>query len=245
MAHNLTILQIVALVIACVCGFTDFKTTKIPNAITFPATVLGWAMQFYFFGFSGLLDGFAGAVLGVAITIIPKFKKSSEENIAMGDAKLMMAMGAFLGWVGILLVWFWFSLVWGLVALYRFVSVLPLKTLFGSLMSKTAGGTLFTPETTAKIQKTMRTKIPVAPAAAAGVLLAELLGPGTLEFMGFPDALPRSAQQPGAVAPVKKTNNDAPDATSKTSSPTVETKPGDAATATADSAPASDEAKPQ
>jgi prepilin signal peptidase PulO-like enzyme (type II secretory pathway) len=181
--ESLTHLQIAALIIAIVCGVIDFRTTKIPNMITFPATLLGWVLNLIAGGWPALGSAVAGAVLGAVITCIPKWNK--RDSIAYGDAKLIMAMGAFLGWIGVLLVFFYFSLVWGLIAMYRFVSVLPLKNMLGGLLAKQAGGSWFTAETAAKVQKSMQTPIPLAPAIATGVLLAELFGPATLQFMGF------------------------------------------------------------
>ena len=186
MFENFTVLQFVALAIAIVCGVIDFKTTKIPNLITFPATVLGWILSYiYGGGWPAVGSAVLGSIIGVALSIAPKLLDKKRDPIGFGDAKLLMAMGAFLGWVGVLLVWFYFSLAWGVIAVVRFVSVLPLKSLMGAIFAKQAGGNLLSAETARKVQKVMQDPIPVAPAIAAGVLLSELWGKETLKFMGF------------------------------------------------------------
>jgi len=182
-AFNFSPLQIIALVVAIVGAIIDVRTTKIPNLLTFPATLIGLIFNAIIGGWPGLANAGLGAFIGAVLTIV--FSGGAKKKIGFGDAKMLMAMGAFLGWKDVLLVFFWFSIVWGLVALYRFLSVFPIKTMLGSFFAKNAGGSWFTAESAAKMQKSMQTPIALGPWLALGVLLAELLGESTLKFMGF------------------------------------------------------------
>lgn len=178
------ILEILALLVALVAAVIDVRTTLIPNRLTFPSTLVALILRTIFggWGMAGLLDGLIGAVLGVFITYATG---GWNKKMWFGDSKLMMAMGAFLGWGDVLLVMLYFSIAWGLIAAYRIGRVVPWKLIFGAIVAKQAGGNMFTPEDAKRIQGVMKSKIPIGPAIAAGVLLAELLRTQTLEFMGF------------------------------------------------------------
>jgi len=183
-ANDKLILQICALVVAIVAAVIDVRTTKIPNAVTFPATLVALIMRTLFggFGMDGFCDGLLGAFLGIFLTFV---SGGWNHKMWFGDSKLMMAVGAFLGWVDILIVMMYFSIAWGAIAVWRIGSVVPWKTIIGSVIAKQGGGEMFSPEDAKKIQGRMQAKIPIGPAIAAGVLLAELLKHQTLEFMGL------------------------------------------------------------
>jgi prepilin signal peptidase PulO-like enzyme (type II secretory pathway) len=175
--------QISALLIALLCAIIDFRTTKIPNLITFPATLLGLILNFFFNGgWPALGNAAAGAVVGALITCVPKFKKL--ESIGFGDAKLMMAIGAFLGWEPVLLVFFYFCLCWGLSAGLKFLWLIPWGEIYNAIKIQNQSYVM-SEQAAQRIQKMLKTPTPVAPFIAAGVLLAELFGDATLKFMGF------------------------------------------------------------
>jgi prepilin signal peptidase PulO-like enzyme (type II secretory pathway) len=184
------ILQGIALAVATVAAIIDWRTTKIPNLLTFPATVVGLILNAIFgmgspswMSWPGVFNALLGAVVGALLTVV--FSGGAKKKIGFGDAKLLMAMGAFLGWVNALLIFFWFAIVWGFVAVWRIGGVIPWKTLIGSFIAKKSGGGWFTPETAKKIHNVSHEPIPVGPWLALGVLLAELVGKATLQFMGF------------------------------------------------------------
>ncbi|HEY9719562.1 MAG TPA: A24 family peptidase [Trichormus sp.] len=188
-SHEL-ILQGIALAVATVGAIIDVRTTKIPNLLTFPATIVGLVLNGIFgmgsgswMSWPGLFSAFVGAFVGAILTVV--FSGGAKKKIGFGDAKMLMAMGAFLGWVNALLVFFWFAIVWGFVAAWRIGGVIPWKTLIGSFLAKKSGGNWFTPETAKKIHSVSHEPIPVGPWLALGVLLAELVGKATLQFMGF------------------------------------------------------------
>jgi prepilin peptidase CpaA len=75
-------------------GVHDLLTRRIPNWLTFPAMVLGIAMQGWIFGWAGGLDSVLGIALGFALF----FPIHAFGYMGAGDVKLLMAVGAWLGW---------------------------------------------------------------------------------------------------------------------------------------------------
>ena len=82
-----------ALIVASV---TDWRTGKIPNVLTFPLLAVGLAMQATIG--QGLVFGLLGFAVGFAIHF-PLWLLQVQKG---GDAKLMIATGAFVGWAGII-----------------------------------------------------------------------------------------------------------------------------------------------
>ena len=90
-----------------ICAYTDFKYLLIKDKITLPAMVLGIAYN-TFWG-NGWEYAVLGIVLGLAVGILNIIFKGGA-----GDGKLMMAIGAWLGWF--LLIWIiWFASIIALV----------------------------------------------------------------------------------------------------------------------------------
>lgn len=71
----------------------DLKVRKIPNYITFTGTIVGIILYIITDGFSGLINGLLGMLVGIALLLIP----FSMRGIGGGDVKLLGAIGAFKG----------------------------------------------------------------------------------------------------------------------------------------------------
>jgi leader peptidase (prepilin peptidase)/N-methyltransferase len=88
--------------------FIDLKHRIIPDVLTFPGIILGFALSFVVKSPS-VLNSLLGIVVGGAMFYLAAilgellFKK---ESMGGGDIKLAMLLGAFLGWKNILLVLF-------------------------------------------------------------------------------------------------------------------------------------------
>lgn len=87
---QILILHAIAALAAFVAMVTDMKWGRIYNWLTFPTIFIGWALNFAFFGLSGLAYSFAASMAGIAIYAIP----AAIGLIGMGDVKLMAALGA-------------------------------------------------------------------------------------------------------------------------------------------------------
>lgn len=79
-------------------GVHDLLTKRIPNWITFPGLCLGIAAQAWVLGWSGVGDGLLGVTLGLAL-YVPVYAIG---YMGAGDVKLLMAAGAWLGWMSCL-----------------------------------------------------------------------------------------------------------------------------------------------
>ncbi len=75
----------------------DIQYQKIPNWVTFTAMVIGLTLNGTGSGLDGILHGLAGIALGIGIFLIPY----AMGGMGAGDAKLMGAVGSFLGAGGV------------------------------------------------------------------------------------------------------------------------------------------------
>lgn len=66
---------------------------KVPNWLTFPLVLAGWAAGAYCGGFSGLLASMAGTAVGLAL-LLPAYAIG---GMGAGDVKLMGGIGAWIG----------------------------------------------------------------------------------------------------------------------------------------------------
>jgi len=178
-----------AILVSIIGGIVDWRTKKIFNVITFPAAIIAIALNVYLNQMQGLWLGVTGWLVGAAIMVLAKglpFGKYDLDKIGFGDVKLVAAVGAFVGPGMVLLVFFYFSLAYGLISAVRFFGSIPWKDLYLLFMKSQTGVTGDTPPLNVeKLQKTMKTPISIGPAIAVGTLLAILLEKPTLQFMGF------------------------------------------------------------
>jgi prepilin peptidase CpaA len=75
----------------------DLRYQKIPNALTFPTILIALAYAGFTRGVDGLLFSTGGMVLGMAILIVPYLMG----GMGAGDVKLLGAVGAILGPLGV------------------------------------------------------------------------------------------------------------------------------------------------
>jgi prepilin peptidase CpaA len=87
------LLSVVALVVATVGGYTDVRSGKVYNLLTYPSAVLGLVLQTALGGVNGLAAGVAGLLVGLGILLIPYLLGF----VGGGDVKLLAAVGTFVG----------------------------------------------------------------------------------------------------------------------------------------------------
>lgn len=80
-------------VVTVVAAISDYRFRKIPNKLTVPVFLAGFAYQIAFFGMNGLLDGLAGFAIGFGTLFILWIIGGG----GGGDVKLMGAIGIWLG----------------------------------------------------------------------------------------------------------------------------------------------------
>ena len=81
------------LLFVTVCVLSDIRTRRIPNMLTGPAMLSGFALNLGLFGWSGAQASLYGFALAVLILIAP----FAAGGVGGGDVKMMAAVGAFLG----------------------------------------------------------------------------------------------------------------------------------------------------
>lgn len=97
--HHWPYVAVAAVLIAA--AWTDVRQGKIPNAVTYPGVLLGLIGHTIAGGLSGdgeLRIGLAGAAIGLAVGFLPLLAAWQAGGVGGGDAKLMAAVGALVGW---------------------------------------------------------------------------------------------------------------------------------------------------
>jgi prepilin peptidase CpaA len=102
-----------AFALAAVACWTDVRTRRIPNWLTFPAALLGVAMATVAHGGQGAIASGLGLLVGLLL-FFPLF---ALKGLGAGDVKLLGALGAWLGASLVLAVAFYTSLAGGLLAI--------------------------------------------------------------------------------------------------------------------------------
>jgi prepilin peptidase CpaA len=75
---------------------TDLQNRKIYNWLTFPAMLIGLALNVGFGGLHGLQSSMVGFFVGSLVFVLGYMMNSG--NMGAGDVKLMAAIGLWLGW---------------------------------------------------------------------------------------------------------------------------------------------------
>jgi prepilin peptidase CpaA len=83
-----------AVALALIAGWTDWRSRRIPNWLTVPGFLLGVSLNVLTGGWAGLKTSLLGAGLGLLVLLPFVFLRS----LGAGDWKLAGALGAFVGW---------------------------------------------------------------------------------------------------------------------------------------------------
>lgn len=179
---SFTYAQLALLVIVSVAAVIDWRTRKIYNVITFPSAILGIAIHAVSGGWQLALVAVAGWILACAIMIIPDNVLMKRQKMNFGDAKLMAAIGTFVGPGGVLLTFLYFSIIYGLVAVLKTAAVFPWQKFSMAMKTGVVTDDIIQDE---KLQHELKGKIPLGPAIALGTFLAIVLQKPTLDLLGF------------------------------------------------------------
>ena len=83
-----------AVALAVIAGYTDWRSRRIPNWLTVPGFLIGVSVNALAGGWAGLKASLLGAGLGLLLLLPFVFLRS----LGAGDWKLAGALGAFVGW---------------------------------------------------------------------------------------------------------------------------------------------------
>ena len=100
----LEILKIFLIVALMLLAYIDFRSFQLPNAITIPMIAIGFTINSTgtvpYSGFTSLLNSLLGAIAGYLLlwTLDQAYYRIKKQHgIGLGDAKLLSALGAWLG----------------------------------------------------------------------------------------------------------------------------------------------------
>lgn len=99
--------------LALIAGWTDWRRRRIPNWLTVPGFLIGVSANVVAGGWAGLKFSLFGAGLGLVVLLPFVFLRS----LGAGDWKLAGALGAFVGWEGLTNLLMGSVLVAGIMAL--------------------------------------------------------------------------------------------------------------------------------
>jgi prepilin peptidase CpaA len=155
----------------------DVRFRKIPNWLTIPAALAAVLCHTLIKGGEGLLFSLSGALVGIAVMIVPYILG----GMGAGDAKLMGTIGAILGARGVFNAFLFVALIGGVYALIVLISNGLAKNVISRywLMLKTLAASrkfVYLPPTRAEEKPRLRYGIAIALGTFISVLLRELYG---------------------------------------------------------------------
>jgi leader peptidase (prepilin peptidase)/N-methyltransferase len=109
--NNIDLIRVILILILVYLSYIDLRTFRLPDLITVPLIISGLFFNYFsLFGFVDIANSIIGAFIGYGflwlLNSLYRLLKN-QNGIGMGDAKLLAALGAWLGWVplpGILLI---------------------------------------------------------------------------------------------------------------------------------------------
>jgi prepilin signal peptidase PulO-like enzyme (type II secretory pathway) len=177
-----------AIVVGAIASYTDIRTTKIYNWLTFPAAGLGVVARAVEYGMAadpsnmmphamgGALNGVAGWLTGVALVVLLKVLLRLGK-IGHGDTKLMGALGAWIG-PGLLCgAFLYYCVFYSVFTILWMASAFPWNAYLATKNLKALDLT--------KFNEVRKTAIPMAPFITAGLLVAIFFEHQTLVFFGM------------------------------------------------------------
>ncbi|MGH9734931.1 MAG: A24 family peptidase [Candidatus Acidiferrales bacterium] len=160
---------LLAIGLALLAGWTDWRSRKIPNWLTVPGLVAGIALNSYVNGWEGAKSSLEGAGLALVVLLPVVILR----GLGAGDWKLMGAVGAFLG-PGLFLVVLTVSvLVAGVMAIVQMIRARRVVRTLRNLVVLVHGFIIFglRPNPNVSLDDPDSLKLPFGIAAAIGTLL--------------------------------------------------------------------------
>jgi prepilin peptidase CpaA len=131
--------NILLIILLIICVVTDLKKRKIYNKVLFPAFTFSLIYHLFTGGISGITASLLGALVGLAILLIPYLMG----GMGAGDVKLLAVIGAIKGIGFVLMTSLYMAIVGGiiglLILLFRKGIVYRFKQIFNFFILKRQG----------------------------------------------------------------------------------------------------------
>lgn len=103
--NNIDLIRILLILILLYLSYVDLRSFRLPDFITLPLIIAGLLFNFLSpSSFVDITDSIAGALIGYGslwlLNCLYRLAKR-QDGIGMGDAKLLAALGAWLGWAAL------------------------------------------------------------------------------------------------------------------------------------------------
>jgi len=181
------ITSIGAIIVAAIASYTDIKTAKIYNKLTFPGAGLGIIVRAVEYGmnnpntmvatgFGGAINAILGWLFGVFLVVVLKTLLRLKE-IGHGDSKLMGCLGAWVGPGLILGTFLYYCVFFSVYTIATMAIAFPWKQW---LVVRD-----LTMVDLTKFNEVRRKPLPMAPFITAGLVVALVFEKQTLQFFGF------------------------------------------------------------
>jgi prepilin peptidase CpaA len=106
-------IEVFITIVLLTVAIIDLFTRRIPNYITLPFIATGFLVSFYQHSYSGIVN----SLLGFIIAFLLFFLFYIFGTLGAGDVKLMMAIGAWLGYSQLIYTSVWIMVVGGFISL--------------------------------------------------------------------------------------------------------------------------------
>src|SRR5262249_39684252 len=111
------VIQSVVVLLVLAATWSDFRTRRIPNALTVAGAILGFGLHFWEVGFAGALMSLEGIAVGLGL--FGAFFLT--RGMGAGDVKLFAAIGALVGPQPLMLIFVFTGLLGAIAALAMMV----------------------------------------------------------------------------------------------------------------------------
>jgi prepilin peptidase CpaA len=137
--NSTEIIWVLALVLACIGGWLDWRTRRIPNWLTVGGALAGLATNAMSRGWHGALMSLEGAALALGLLLPLVLLR----GFGAGDWKLMGAMGAVMRWQAMVSVLIVSALISGAMAVFQVLARRRVKETLGNMVTLATGFVTF------------------------------------------------------------------------------------------------------